>query len=608
MRKIFVIFVILVVFGGVSSAGVKPFVEAYFSTSLFQNVDDKYLREHYGPYRYGEQYGDNRWYLRDSRLSFIFGLGVKGEGLFGSVDFYVNSFLDGSTFLDINSGVVGYSDDILTVKGFFKSRAVKFRNSPSEMFFSYLPSFQLFSSTFSRGHWFIPYFLYPLEFIDGSVEVFSTAREDTTNLVYNGKDYYGVYVSYFDGLIDIEGYFARNIYDSIGIMHNVAFGNLFVSGNFGGARVGGAGNIGFGDIYFGVIYREMTTNNLGYLMKTSDYRWYYIAVYSSNKAFCTFPYVRMIPPNSTTPYLTTPSYTFLGGYFALDLPGVVYIGTEGGILKEVVFSPDRKEVNNIYFAGGVLYRGGEGLKLEFSSTGIIPETTSNVMLLEANVKTSVYSTFPLISEEDEIKCLAKVGLRDMKVGEPSVVVTSLVGVGNVGYIGGDVSLDVLGYINNNSSVSNQISTNILYSDLRLYFGYRLSSLFGAKARREIGDNFWLKVGGRGFVQVGNVNVGNVGENTILTPYVGLWYQIPRVDSYVVLSYGWYGMMGVNDLDLGRNLEAVVIMYNGGKDFLSGLMFSDNIASTLYSDGKYVNTGEYKLAVEPVVRFDMYIKY
>ncbi len=95
MKRFLVSIVLVVSVVWFGFAGVKPFVDAYFSTSLFQNVDDQYLREHYGPYKYGEQYGDNRWYLRDSRLSFIFGLGVKEENLFGSVDFYVNSFLDG---------------------------------------------------------------------------------------------------------------------------------------------------------------------------------------------------------------------------------------------------------------------------------------------------------------------------------------------------------------------------------------------------------------------------------------------------------------------------------------------------------------------------------
>ncbi|MCX8029708.1 MAG: hypothetical protein N2712_06930 [Brevinematales bacterium] len=225
-------------------------------------------------------------------------------------------------------------------------------------------------------------------------------------------------------------------------------------------------------------------------------------------------------------------------------------------------------------------------------------------------KSYTYYNISIITDEDEVKTLLKLSLRDNKLEKPSKSVTTVVGIGNVGYLGGDVSIDLLGYINNSSIWDSVISlsTNILYSDLRLYTGYRLSSLFDSKTRREIGDNLWLKVGGRSFVQVGNVNVGNVGENVFLTPYIGIWYQIPKVDSYITISYGWYGMISVNDLDLGRGLEAIVIMYNGAKDFSSGLIMPDNISSTVYSDGKMLNTGEYKLAVEPAIRFDMYIKY
>lgn len=601
MKRVLFI-VILVVFASISFAGVKPFVDAYFSTSLVQNVDDKYLREHYGPYRFGQQYGDNRWYLRDSRLSFIFGLGVREENLFGSIDFYMNSFLDGSTMLDINSGVVGYSDEVFTVKGFFKNRAIKFRNSPSEMFFSYLPSLQLFSSTFSRAHWFVPYFLYPIEFIDGSVEIFSTAREDTTNLVYGGKDYYGMYVSYFDGIIDIEGYFAKNIYGSIGDFQNSAFFNRLTTGNFGGLKIGGAGNVGIGDVYIGALYREMTTNNLGYLMKTSDYRWYHLSPYSgSNNYTYSLPYVASLPT----------SYAFIGGYISFDIVDLAYLGLEGGVIRDLIYiGTNRTEIGSIYAVVGLMFKGIEGMKVEVSSLAVLPENTSNITVLGIDFKSYTYYNISIITDEDEIKTLLKLSLRDSKIEKPSKSVTTVVGIGNVGYLGGDVSIDLLGYINNSSVWDSVISlsTNILYSDLRLYTGYRLSSLFDSKTRKSIGDNLWLKVGGRSFVQVGNVNVGNVGENVFLTPYIGIWYQIPKVDSYITISYGWYGMTSVNDLDLGRNLEAVVVMYNGAKDFSSGLVMPDNLASTIYSDGKMINTGEYKLAVEPTIRFDMYIRY
>jgi len=223
MRKLLVLIFVLVI-GTFSFAAVKPYIDAYFSTSLFQNVNDPYLMEHFGPYQYGYQYGDNRIYLRDTRLSFIFGLGVKQEDLFGSVELYANSFINGYTMLDINDGQVGYMNDTLTVEGFFKSRVIRMRNVPSEMFFNFMPSLNLFSSTFSKGHWFMPYFVYPVEFLDGSVEIFTTANEDTTNLIKSGKDYYGIYGSYYDGLIDVEGYFARNIYDSVGSLEN--FSNI----------------------------------------------------------------------------------------------------------------------------------------------------------------------------------------------------------------------------------------------------------------------------------------------------------------------------------------------------------------------------------------------
>ena len=106
MRKLLVLIFVLVI-GTFSFAAVKPYIDAYFSTSLFQNVNDPYLKEHFGPYQYGYQYGDNRIYLRDTRLSFIFGLGVKQEDLFGSVELYANSFINGYTMLDINDGQVG---------------------------------------------------------------------------------------------------------------------------------------------------------------------------------------------------------------------------------------------------------------------------------------------------------------------------------------------------------------------------------------------------------------------------------------------------------------------------------------------------------------------
>lgn len=600
MKRFLVSIVLVVSVVWFGFAGVKPFVDAYFSTSLFQNVDDQYLREHYGPYKYGEQYGDNRWYLRDSRLSFIFGLGVKEENLFGSVDFYVNSFLDGSTYLDINSGLVGYSDDVLTIKGFFKARSIKF-GSPSDMFFSFLPSLPLFSSSFSRAHWFVPYFLNPIEFIDGSVEIFSTARSDTTNLVYSGKDYYGIYGGYFDGIIDFEGYFAKNIYGSISNLNNSSIFSTFVNGNYGGARLGVSGNVGFGDIYIGGVYRETTTNTLSIYMKNSDYRvlFFVPSFGSSNNVLYSLPYFDFVPS----------SYTFLGGYVKFDMTDFMYVGVEGGVIsKNVYIGTSKSSYQDIYSVGGVLFKGIEGIKVELDGMVVIPDNKSNLSVLGVELKLAGnYES--LMLEGDEFRGLLKVGFRSTKVEEPKYDLGTVVGIGNIGYVFDNVSVDLLGYLNNNSLSTTLIeSTNLLFSDMRLYVGYNLSSLFDKKTRKDIGDNLWLKVGGRGVVQVGNVNVGNVGENTILTPYVGIWYQIPKVDSYIVLSYGWYGMTGVNDLDLGRGLESVVIMYNGAKDFSSGLVLSDNMASTVYSDGRYVNTGEYKLAVEPVIRFDMYIRY
>ncbi len=601
MRKFFVL-MFLLSFVFTSFAAVKPFVDAYFSTSLFQNVDDNYLRGHYGPYRYGFQYGDNRWYLRDSRLSFIFGLGVKEENLFGSIDFYANSFLDGSTYLDINSGLVGYSDDIFTVKGFFKSRSVRMKLS-SEMFFDFLPSLPLYSSSFSRGHWFVPYFLYPIEFLDGSVEIFSTCKKDVTNLVLGGKDYYGIYASYFDGFVDVEGYIAKNIYDSVGNLHNATLLNNMMSGNYGGARVGGAMNIGVGDLYLGALYRELTTNTLSPYSKGSDYRFHFImsvAFGSSNTYFYNLPLIVDF---------NVQSYQFIGGYGSFDMSDLLYFSVEGGVVfKKAYIGTNKRNYQDIYFTGGLLFKGVEGTKVEVSGVGVLPDSKSNVSILGGDLKLFTYYELPLITKNDEVKVLAKLGVRDMKVNDPVYIVTSIVGVGNIGYLGDVVSIDVLGYANNSSVYRTMLSTNLFYSDLRVYFGYNLSSLLSKNLRKEIGDNLWLKVGGRGVVQVGNVNVGNVGENTILTPYVGLWYSIPKVNSYIVLSYGWYGMTSVNDLDLGRGLESVVIMYNGARDFSSGLMMADNFASTLYSDGRYVNTGEYKLAVEPVIRFDLYIRY
>ncbi|MEN2998609.1 MAG: hypothetical protein ABDH28_06210 [Brevinematia bacterium] len=608
MRKgLVLIFLVLCV--NISFAGVKPFVEAYFSTSLFQNVDDKYLREHYGPYKYGQQYGDNRIYLRDSRLSFIFGLGVKEEGLFGSVDFYGNSFLDGSTLLDINSAEVGYSDDVFTVKGFFKSRSIKMRNLPSEVFFNFLPSLQMFSSTFGRAHWFVPYFLYPVEFLDGSVEAFSTADEDVTNLVLGGRDYYGIYASYFDGVFDVEGYFSKNIYDSIGNLENASSLSNLMTGNYSGARLGVAGNLGIGDLYIGAAYKQMTTNTLAPYVKESDYRYsLFLTVASGANTGLSNTCIVSLPAMLIGEYS---SYSLLGGYLAFDMTEFLYVNVEGGLfMKTTYIGTNKVEGRDIYAVGGLVFKGVEGLKVEISGVGLLTENKSNLSILGGDLKTMSYYYISLFSPEDEVKTLAKVGVRNMEVLEPRHIATSIVGVGNVGYKAESILVDILGYANNtvvyNSSVA--LATNLLYSDLRLYVGYNLVSLLDKKIRKEVGDDLWIKVGGRGVVQVGNVNVGNVGENTTITPYVGLWYRIPKVDSYIVLSYGWYGAMDVNDLDLGRGLESVLIMYNGGRDWSRGLVVSDNMGSTLYSDGRYINTGEYKLSVEPVIRFDLYIRY
>lgn len=606
MRKFFIL-VFLVAFSVVSFGAVKPYIDAYFSTSLFQNVNDPYLKEHYGPYNYGYQYGDNRIYLRDSRLSFIFGLGVKDNNLFGSVDLYINSFLDISTYLDINSAIVGYSDDVLTLEGFFKSRAVRMRNLPSEVFFNFMPSLQLFSSTFSRGHWFVPYFLYPVEFLDGSVETISTAMDDTTNLVLSGRDYYGIYGSYFDGVIDIEGYFAKNIYDSTTNLQNIKFAGSLGTGNYGGVRLGGAGNIGLGDIYIGGVYKLSTTNTFYPYSKDPYYRFpFYIPISSllgsSNTYYFSLPLY--------FPVSYAQSYTMVGGYVSFDMTDFLYASIEGGVLNVTTYVSNNKfEDKNVYANGGVVFKGIEGNKIELSGVYISPSTESNLSMVGVDVKGFFDYIFPLITDEDELKTLVKIGFRDMKFDEPLSIVTSIVGLGNIGYRAGDVSVDLLGYANNNSIyysyTFSEMSTNLFYSDVRLYVGYNIASLIKS---RDLGKDLWLKVGGRGVVQIGNVNWGNVGENTILTPYIGLWYTIPKVNSYIVLSYGWYGMTSVNDLDLGRGLESTLIMYNGGDIWNNGLLMSDNLASTLYSDGKLINTGEYKLAVEPVIRFDMYIRY
>ncbi|MGC8766995.1 MAG: hypothetical protein ACP5QP_04775 [Brevinematia bacterium] len=605
MKRFFVV-LFFMVSSLIAFGAVKPFVDAYFSTSLFQNVDSMYLREHYGPYNYGYQYGDNRIYLRDSRLSFIFGLGVKEENLFGSVDLYVNSFIDASTYLDINSAIVGYSDETFTVEGFFKSRAIRMRNLPSEVFFNFMPSLQLFSSSFSRGHWFVPYFLYPIEFLDGSVEVLSTAMDDTTNLVLSGRDYYGIYGSYFDGIIDIEGYFAKNIYDSTTNLQNAKlFGNLS-TGNYGAVRIGGAGNIGIGDVYIGGVYKSSTSNTLYPYSKDPYYRFFF--------------YLPMIPllGSSNTYYYSIPiylnssfgkSFNMFGGYLSFDMSDFVFISGEGGILGVTTYVGTNKfEDQNIYVDGGIVFKGLEGSKVELSGVLVSP-SKSNLSMMGLDIKGAFNYFVSLFTDQDELKTLIKIGVRDMKIAEPLSLVTSLVGLGNVGYRAGDISVDLLGYANNNSisysysSVS--LFTNLFYSDVRLYIGYNIASIIKSK---DLGKDLWLKIGGRSVVQVGNVNWGNVGENTILTPYIGIWYTIPNVNSYISISYGWYGMTSVNDLDLGRGLESTLIMYNGGDIWNGGLIMADNLASTVYSDGKLINTGEYKLAVEPVVRFDMYIRY
>lgn len=599
---------VLIVFASISFAGVKPFVDAYFSTSLFQNVDDKYLREHYGPYKYGEQYGDNRWYLRDSRLSFIFGLGVKEENLFGSVDFYVNSFLDGSTYLDINSGVVGYSDKIFTVKGFFKNRGIKIRNLPSEVFFNFLPSLSLYSSSFSKAHWFVPYFAYPIEFLDGSVEYFSTVNEDTTNLIYNGRDYYGVYASYFDGIIDLEGYFAKNIYDSIGNLDNSSNFSGFATGNYGGARVGIGTGLEVGDLYVGTLYKQMTTNTLAPYAKEFDYRYLlYLPLFASTNTGISNTYVVSLPILLEG----SCSYSLLGGYLAFDMTDLLFVNLEGGMfIKTKYVGTGKADTSDIYAVGGVVFKGIEGLKVELSGVGILTSVKSNLGILGGDFKLMTYYYVPLITDKDEVKTLVKVGIRDIKIEDPKYLATSIVGVGNVGYKGGSISVDILGYANNTVAYSDIVnySTNLFYGDLRTYVGYNIASLLDKKTQKEVGEDLWIKIGGRGVVQVGNVNVGNIGENTILTPYVGIWYSIPKVNSYIILSYGWYGVMSINDIDLGRGLESTLIMYNGARDWSSGLMMSDNMGSTMYSDGSWINTGEYKLAVEPVIRLDIYIKY
>jgi hypothetical protein len=608
MRKLLVLIFVLVI-GTFSFAAVKPYIDAYFSTSLFQNVNDLYLKEHFGPYQYGYQYGDNRIYLRDTRLSFIFGLGVKQEDLFGSVELYANSFINGYTMLDINDGQVGYMDDTLTVEGFFKSRVIRMRNVPSEMFFNFMPSLNLFSSTFSKGHWFMPYFVYPVEFLDGSVEIFTTADEDTTNLIKSGKDYYGIYGSYYDGLIDVEGYFARNIYDSVGSLEN--FSNIISlpTGNYGGVKIGGAGNIGIGDVFVGVIYKESTSNTYLPYVKESDYRLgipigFYYSDTNAGVSYDVFSYLPI-----SYGVIPSVSYNLIGGYLAFDMENFLYFNAEGGILRQVQFSASTNlTYNNIYANGGVVFKGIEGSKYEVSGVIVIPDNETNISMLGGDVKGFLNYYVPLVTDEDELKVLFKVGLRNTKTIIISTKLdnTSIIGVGNVGYNMGNISIDLLGYVNyNNISLSDYLVTNFTFGDVRLYIGYNIAPLIKNK---ELGNDLWIKIGGRGVVQTGSVNVGNVGENTILTPYVGIWYTIPKVNSYIVISYGWYGATSTRDVDLGRGLESTIIMYNGLRNWSAGLATSDNIGYIALPDGKVVNLGEYKLATEPTIRFDLYIKY
>jgi hypothetical protein len=227
-------------------------------------------------------------------------------------------------------------------------------------------------------------------------------------------------------------------------------------------------------------------------------------------------------------------------------------------------------------------------------------------MLGGDVKGFLNYYVPLVTDEDELKVLFKVGLRNTKVISTKLDNTSIIGVGNVGYNMGNISIDLLGYVNyNNISLSDYLVTNFTFGDVRLYIGYNIASLIKSK---ELGNDLWVKVGGRGVVQTGSVNVGNVGENTILTPYVGIWYTIPKVNSYIVISYGWYGATSARDVDLGRGLESTVIMYNGLRNWSAGLATSDNMGYIALPDGKIVNLGEYKLATEPTIRFDLYIKY
>ncbi len=607
VKKLFVLVLALFV-SGVSFGAVKSYIDAYFSTSIFQNVDDPYLRTHFGPYQYGYQYGDNRIYLRDARLSFIWGLGVKQKGLFGGVELYANTFVNGYTMIDINDGQIGYMDDVFTFVGFFKSRAIRMRNIPSEMFFNFMPSLNFFSSTFSKAHWFMPYFVYPVEFIDGSVEVFSTASEDTTNLVKFGKDYYGIYGSYYDGIIDIEGFFAKNIYDSIGSFDN--FSNSVSSiptGNYGGIKLGVASSVGIGNIFVGAIYKDATSNTYLPYFKESDYRFglpTHIS-YNDTDEMVSYTVYSYLPLS----YLFVPmvSYNLVGGYLAFDMEEFIYLNAEGGIIRQVEYGTSTNiTYNNIYVNGGILFKAIEGSKYEVSFVMIVPDNETNISLMGGDLKGYLNYYLPLLTDEDELKVLFKVGLRNVSISATELVNSSIVGVANVGYDLGDFSVDLLGYLNKNDfSIGNSISTNFTFGDVRLYVGYNIASLIRSK---ELGKDLWLKVGGRGVVQTGNVNVGNVGESTIITPYIGIWYTIPKVDSYIVISYGWYGATSARDIDLGRGLESTVIMYNGLRNWSGGLATSDNMGYVVLPDGKIVNLGEYKLATEPTIRFDLYIKY
>ncbi len=574
MKKIFVFSLVFLVFVSYSAFGaIKPSLFANFSTGFFQNIDDPYLRQKVGPFRFGEQFGDNRIYLGESAFSALLNLNFKEKGILGNANFYMNKYYHGGVILDVNNLLLGYEDEETSIKGFFKARTFRFKNIPSDNLYDLLPSIDILSATYNRSIIAYPYYAYPLVYADGTIVNLPTLDTDTTNLGLFGKDYYGIYASYYNGFVEVESYFAKNIYGNtlfIATIQNTL--SNYLDGNFYGAKVGGAFGLGFGDLHLGGMYRAIVGRSFGYFVG-DDYR--------SGMVFFSAPANYLVLMAGTNH-----RFEQYAGYLSFIINEFLSFNVDGGIAN---YYNGQDVFNTPYGALSFIFDGVEGLKLEVVGVGQLASKSNDLNVIGLELKGNGGFLVPLLTEDDTLYFAFKAGARNYKSQDYDS--TSVVGLLSATYTLGDFDLSLFGY-GNNTSWWSVIQTNVFYGDFRLYVGYDLGS-FGKDLK-----GMKVKVGTATFAQIGFVNED---KQIYPTPYVGFWYDIPKANTLIVLSYGYFGATREFDVDFGRGLESEILLYNGGDTWNNGLGFTDFVS---YSTN---NIGLYKLSVQPTIRFDLYIK-